>query len=202
MWVVKARSFCVENCSLWHLFENELLSTPVIFYFRGCCCVPIWLASWSEFYKDFWHLLLFDNSVLSATKAIEQKKENLLWANVAEWHVRSKLRKSNSLQLLLQIHKTRWMWKLLPVIGVIKASMQLFCPARWAKQVLWEWLSWVERVYTVEGNFFWRGLAYKKITDVTVPSLGLTSAHRSQPPYSPCSPTSVVHPACLSQVNH
>lgn len=81
MWVVKARSFCVENCSLWHLFENELLSTPVIFYFRGCCCVPIWLASWSEFYKDFWHLLLFDNSMLSATKAIEQKKENLLWAN-------------------------------------------------------------------------------------------------------------------------
>ena len=98
----------------WELFSLTFvwkwtLKHPSHLLFSWLLLCPYLVSKLVWVLKDFWHLLLFDNSMLSATKAIEQKKENLLWANVAEWDVRSKLRKSKSLQLLLQISKTRWM---------------------------------------------------------------------------------------------
>lgn len=45
--------------------------------------------------RDVWHLFFFDNFMLSATKAIGQKKKR--FAEVAEWDFSSKLRKLNSL---------------------------------------------------------------------------------------------------------
>lgn len=85
LWVVKARSFCVENCSLWHFVWKWTLKHPSHLLFSWLLLCPyLWLASWSEFYKDFLTSFTFDNSMLSATKAIEQKKKiccGQMWQN-------------------------------------------------------------------------------------------------------------------------
>ena len=93
---------CEDKAILcWELLCNISLKMTVnlpdsaIFYSGLVVAIAVSLVSeLRRALRDVWHLLLLDNFMLSATKAIGQKKR---FAEVAEWDFSSKLRKSNSL---------------------------------------------------------------------------------------------------------
>lgn len=145
------------------LFNNSLkmiLNIPdsVIFYSILVVAIVESLVSkllWVL--RDFWHLLFSDNFTLSATQGNWTEKKihyGQKWQNEIS-AVSSENQILSEQQFLLQISKTRQMQKLSAVVAVIKASVELFT-AKWAKQVCWVLLSWVEKGACGWNKFFSR----------------------------------------------